>query len=163
MSGKKLASLRTRALDEIVETSSETFMKLNEFYKDEAKDFSMAVHPSYQAGVMSVMQALMEGDRTSGGASHYTEWASTRTFHYATVSCLMMISYLVRNLARNEQYNHEILGGLTDSETKILVRILEQGAAVTSVILSKGMDSSAVREAIAALEARERNDGDSLA
>lgn len=144
LSGKKLSKLRDKALSGGMPNTPHPLQELISYRRNEAEVFSMAVHPAYQAGVMTVFQTLESMPfETDVSSEHFNYWYSLRTLGNLVVSLgPAMFFVLAKGLQELELY--EAKQGLPAENKTPLVRALFEGLMVSDAICTTGLNSEEV-------------------
>ena len=138
LSKSKLSKLRDKAIMESGIVELQSCKEIAEYRSSEFSDFSMAVHPVYQAGIMSIIQILSAADDVESGESEEAiPWASRRTLNYTTHSVALMLHYVLFKLCNCGETRNAILGADVQRVTP-LERALFEGSLVATTMGSKG-------------------------
>ncbi|WP_375229014.1 hypothetical protein [Roseobacter sp. S98] len=146
LSGRKLSKLRDQQLRIELKEVPDELRQYSGYRRTEAEVFSMAVHPAYQAGVMTIFQTLETVPFDTGGSEqHVGDWIAVRTLSSLVNGLGPMIASVLHRSVSELGLFRSASDGETGKNCE-LVSALVNGAAVTQLLSASGLNSQVLRD-----------------
>lgn len=152
LSGDKLSKLRNSRLTNAFNLKSNDVGFLNAHRRAEFHDYSMAAHPSFQAGVMAIIEKLTDSwsDEESSGRI----WLPGRTMRYSSSSVATAMCYFAVRAAESHKSEQPDLYSEAISESA--VGLFFEGASVAGVLAANGLTNGTFEETVLQLQNAQR-------
>jgi hypothetical protein len=148
LSGKKLSKKRAACLASVFGELGGIGNELSSHFARQASDFSMAVHPSYQAGIMVMFEAI--GNFPVDDPSFSGAWLPGRTLKYVVSSVGLALSTFALHGLLQDGFAKST-GFLSSSRPNLSLLVLFKGVTVAAQMSASAFDSDEcvkVREAL---------------